>query len=927
MNNIESTTKQLTKIFLLVTFFLLSFANAQELKIGKTKTVNILFGSNKPPFVFGTSTLKGSEIDIVKEAFKFTNYTTNISQGKKDKLEKTLHQKNNIDAVATISKKNDGLFYSDTISVYENYVITRKEDNIKINSIEDLKNINFVIWKNGYKDLGDKFYKLYNPHTGKYKKSYHDTKTQKSDMMMFFSKKVDAIIVDKAIFNWYKMYFKESSNYTFYHILKTKKEYPVALKDKKIRDDFNIGLRKLKKTGRYDQIIKFYQTQNIQELMSMAHILSDISSKYLLENNKQALINIFKKLMIHPDIKAISIKKDKQKSTFINLVRKGDKIINKAFLENKNLEQITSKIYYKTNFDLLYLGDLTLYYKKDYQTNKSALIPSLKNLKSSIKKEYYEYLKAFYKKYHLQEMDKIFTKDEIKYIKNKKNITICSQNSYAPFVMKEDDEYKGISIDFLQEIVKKTNLGVKYIQTSKSKNCDISTLAIIKNNKDKKTTTIPYIEDEIVVVTTIDKPYTSNLNDLKGKRFLIKKGDCSLKAYVQKIYPNIQLVESENIDFHSIIKNQYYGYIGLSYCLTHQILKSYPNKLKVMTRIGKEKLGVSYAIKKENPLLLNIVNKSLQIIAATTKEQILSKYKTVKVERYVDYTLVWQIFAVALIVLLIVLIAYTNQRNLRVKIEELNNVLEDKVKEEVEKNRLKDKLMFQQSRLAQMGEMISMIAHQWRQPLNNLSMLNQSIVLKYKIKKLDDEMMEYFKLNSKKQITQMSQTIDDFRDFFKPEKEKIKFSINDLIDDTIDIIKPFIDKNNINLTSHCNNDIVTIGYQNELGQVIINIINNAKDALLDKEIQEKNITIECTQIDENILIKISDNAGGIPENIIDNIFDPYFSTKEEKNGTGLGLYMSKVIVEEHMDGELNIKNISNGACFEIILRLGGVANV
>ena len=250
---------------------------------------------------------------------------------------------------------------------------------------------------------------------------------------------------------------------------------------------------------------------------------------------------------------------------------------------------------------------------------------------------------------------------------------------------------------------------------------------------------------------------------------------------------------------------------------------------------------------------------------------------------------------------------------------ELNDKLENKIKIQVEKNRHKDKLMFQQNRLAQMGEMISMIAHQWRQPLNNLFMLNQSISLKYKMKKLDDDIMEYFKENSKKQITQMSKTIDDFRDFFKPEKEKVEFVINDVIKDTIDIIKPVIDKNSIEFVFDCDDDIIAIGYPNEFGQVIINIINNAKDVLIAKDIKDKKITISCTKNNNHIDIKISDNAGGIPEDIMDNIFDPYFSTKEEKNGTGLGLYMTKIIIEDHMHGKLSVSNNKDGAVFKIEL--------
>ncbi len=249
------------------------------------------------------------------------------------------------------------------------------------------------------------------------------------------------------------------------------------------------------------------------------------------------------------------------------------------------------------------------------------------------------------------------------------------------------------------------------------------------------------------------------------------------------------------------------------------------------------------------------------------------------------------------------------------------NKLKEKVEIEIEKNKQQQLLMLHQSRLAQMGEMISMIAHQWRQPLNSLAMLNQSVVLKYNRKKLDNKVIEYFKVNSNKQIQNMSKTIDDFRDFFKPEKEKVEFVINTVINDTLDMVKPIFSQNQIDIIIDISKEYKTIGYPNELGQAILNIVNNAKDALIDNNIQNKQINITLNRNDTNITLTIKDNAKGIPENIIDNIFDPYFSTKEEKNGTGLGLYMTKIIIEKHMDGKVSVSNDKDGAIFEIKMKV------
>jgi len=252
-------------------------------------------------------------------------------------------------------------------------------------------------------------------------------------------------------------------------------------------------------------------------------------------------------------------------------------------------------------------------------------------------------------------------------------------------------------------------------------------------------------------------------------------------------------------------------------------------------------------------------------------------------------------------------------------LQELNTTLQQKVEEELAKNLHQQFLMIQQNRFAQMGEMISMIAHQWRQPLNNLSLIFQTFIFKYQMKKLDDETLKQLAQESKNQIDFMSGTIDDFRDFFKPSREKSEFLLDEVIRESVDIIKPVLKKEGISITLSLDDKIKLFLYASELKQVLINILNNAKDALMESDKEEKQIKVSTIQESDHIKIKISDNAGGVPDEIIDRIFDPYFSTKTDKNGTGIGLYMSKKIVEEYLEGTLSVVNENKGAIFKIIL--------
>ena len=267
-----------------------------------------------------------------------------------------------------------------------------------------------------------------------------------------------------------------------------------------------------------------------------------------------------------------------------------------------------------------------------------------------------------------------------------------------------------------------------------------------------------------------------------------------------------------------------------------------------------------------------------------------------------------------------VIIDLSELKQMQYKLQVLNDNLEKEVQAHVEKNRQQQLILFQQSRHAQMGEMISMIAHQWRQPLNVLSLLSQNIAFKFKFQTLDATMMDSFQKDMMQQIFQMSQTIDDFRDFFKPERHQKVFNVKHQLEYSIDILKPILKTHQIDIYCEIEDGLLMRGYPNEFGQSIINIINNAKDVLLEKRKEDKKqIIVNAKKENLNIILSIEDNGGGIAEENLPDIFNPYFSTKNGKNGTGLGLYMTKTIIEEHMNGKISASNTIDGAKFDIVL--------
>ncbi|MBE0496263.1 MAG: PAS domain S-box protein [Campylobacterales bacterium] len=250
------------------------------------------------------------------------------------------------------------------------------------------------------------------------------------------------------------------------------------------------------------------------------------------------------------------------------------------------------------------------------------------------------------------------------------------------------------------------------------------------------------------------------------------------------------------------------------------------------------------------------------------------------------------------------------------QLKDLNRNLERRVSEEVAKNREKERLLFRQARLASMGEMIGNIAHQWRQPLSELG------IDLYKLKKLFGQEDKHAFLETyehgKGVIKKMSQTIEDFRNFFNPNKPREDFYINDVVEDALAMLKGTLRSEQIVVRVTSEDKVLISGFKSELIQVLINLITNAKDAFLESHCEQKYIDIHIARFDgRTVMVSVRDNAGGVKEEILEKIFEPYFTTKQASLGTGLGLYMSKMIIENSMKGSIEVLNAGEGACFNI----------
>lgn len=251
------------------------------------------------------------------------------------------------------------------------------------------------------------------------------------------------------------------------------------------------------------------------------------------------------------------------------------------------------------------------------------------------------------------------------------------------------------------------------------------------------------------------------------------------------------------------------------------------------------------------------------------------------------------------------------------QLTELNVSLEERVVTAIDELRAKDRLLLQHNRLAAMGELLNNIAHQWRQPLNTLGLIVQQLQLDYDSGKLEKKLLAASTGNAFNLIKQLSRTIDSFRNFFRPDSEKCSFQVDEAIDQAIGFLDANLKEHRIELAMDRQGNPRINGYKNEYAQVILNGLLNARDVLIEQQVDAPRIKITSFVENNFSVVAISDNGGGIRSDLVDKIFDPYFTTKGPRVGLGLGLFMAKNIIENSMHGRISVGNFGDGAEFRI----------
>ncbi len=621
------------------------------------------------------------------------------------------------------------------------------------------------------------------------------------------------------------------------------------------------------------------------------------------QNDKKVIANDLKHILVLP-LREMDLEEIKN--------------ILKVYMNHKNILAI--KFYNEFNTD----NKPIYFFKKEGFDLNTADIQTVKIQDV----EYNHYLGKVVIYFYTPKMKILLTKKEKEYIKNhviKVNVT----TTWPPFYYKEDGKLVGIAIDYWKLIAKKLHLKYKFVisktfpevlENIKTGKTDINIATTKTENKKYALFTYPYETFKIGIAVKKSQLFVNDIKLLEGRRVAVGR-EYSSYYLLKKHYPKIKWIYVDNTSegLELLEKNKVFAVVDVTPVLN--FLRNYEDYKGIAVHSSNIKFPLEIMINNKEKILQNILNKAVLTITHDDRLNIYKKWIE-KNKRIVDNRMIKKIVTIFVAIILIGLLigfiglyAYIRELKLLKEIKELNETLEERVKEEVEKNKKHQLMLIQQNRLAQLGEMISMIAHQWRQPLNYISLLGQTIVFKYKMNVLTkDDILEFDK-KLKAQVNYMSETIDNFRNFFKPNKEKEEFSINERIKYALSLLEAVFKRYEIEVEFNEDGEYKIVGYPNEFGQAIINILSNAKDVLIDKD--ERKIIINLTSNDNEIILSIEDTGGGIDESIIDKIFDPYFSTKDEKNGTGIGLYMAKIIIEKNMKGTLLAENGEKGARFII----------
>ncbi|MEZ8824462.1 response regulator [Vibrio amylolyticus] len=645
----------------------------------KNKKLNIVFNFDRPPFMFGKTSSKGIESDLVSEILALQGYDIVASQISKRYIDRILANDSQYDALATITPKNDDYFYSDNYVSFNNYAVTRKKDNHEVNTISDLSHLQVTAWKGAYNDLGPEFNALFNPDTGV--KLYEHTDTAEG-IATFLDGKFDAIVVDITLFKWFQRQHPNQQEYVFHQIFSETTDFPVAFKSEQVRDDFNIGLAKLKTSGRYDEIIQFYLEQDVPALLTLTNLVADISGKFIFSIEPDVLQQVLTPFFNHPDITQINVNSSLVNGDFLNLVRDGDKVVAVENLPESDefIPRMIKESYIINNDSPLSLGHVTIYYRPDFKSAMGQLIPDFSQF-LGLSNEVRQKVSDSYNKFDLNKTQVTLSIEEKAWLAQHPVIRFTGDPDWLPFeAFDQNGKYIGINAEYLALIESVTGIEFEYVtsesweqatQWAREGSIDVISMPV-NIGYSELTFTNPFLSNDLVVVMNDQQDYIQDLDVIADKKIAII-ATYSYSYNIKERYPNINFIEKQNVkEALSAVATGLVDAAILTYShANYSIQKMGENNIRVVGRTSLTS-ELSFGVQKAHAPLVSIMNKALATITEQQRAQILQNWIKSEYVPYTDYSLLWRI-GIAILIVFLAFIAWNRKMSAeiekRVKIE------------------------------------------------------------------------------------------------------------------------------------------------------------------------------------------------------------------------------------------------------------------
>lgn len=504
-----------------------------------------------------------------------------------------------------------------------------------------------------------------------------------------------------------------------------------------------------------------------------------------------------------------------------------------------------------------------------------------------------------------QEQKIKWTQEEYVYLLKKKEIVVCDYAEWMPYIGHDGNKTFGIVYDYYKAFEKMIGVPIQFAHQSDLPSCVTMVEkgeadAVVSMGSPNTFSGIAlsrqFGEDFVALVTRLNTPFVSNINTLEGKRVGIVRQYKNMIAYMKQAYPSLRLamVASTKDGLDKVASGELEAFIDIYRIVAYNIQREHIGELKINTKVNPLIMRAHVGLRKDDVVLKDIFNKAIGNLSVEEKTKMIDHWMRAKEVVRPDYRLLWEI-GIAVLLLLLGFLYYHFRERYRQRV-----------------------LLARQAKLAAMGSMINNIAHQWRQPLARINS-TVTVLKTLGTKDLDKDML-FNKLNLIEENTAyMSDTIEAFMHFFAPNKQKGQCNLYQSLQKALKLAG--IDEKPIQTMLKVDKQISCYTYEEELIQVMLVILNNAVEHFKIKGIQHPQINIGARVISGSIVLTIHDNAGGIMENEIHRVFEPYYTTKFQHEGRGLGLYMAKLLIEQSMEGTLEVKNKDEGAMFEIILPL------